>query len=69
MAATPKKKKDFKLREEIVVEFERYAPRGKQTAIVEELIKGWITEQKQRERAEAMRRAYERDAQSDEKGE
>ncbi len=67
MAASAKRKKDFKLREEIVVEFERYAPRGKQTAIVEGLIKDWIEQQKQQECADAMRKAYERDSQLNEK--
>lgn len=58
-----KKKKDFKLSEEIVVEFERLAPSGKQTAIVEELIAGWIRDQKKSERAEKMRLVYEREQQ------
>jgi len=61
---TPKKKKDFKLSEEIVLEFERLAPGGKQTAIVEDLIAGWIREQKRKERTASAIRAYEKDAKS-----
>ena len=57
----PKRKKDFKLSEEIVREFELYAPSGKQTAIVETLIAEWITAQKRQERAADIRRAYERE--------
>lgn len=57
----PKKKKDFKLREDIVREFEAYAPSGKQTAIVEQLIVEWIKEQKRRECTAAVRRAYDRE--------
>jgi len=56
-----KKKKDFKLSEEIVVEFERLAPSGKQTAIVEQLIADWVAEQQQLEQKEAVRGAYLRD--------
>lgn len=59
-----KKKKDFKLREDIVVEFERLAPGGKQTAIVEELIAGWVNDQKKKERASAVEKAYSRENRS-----
>ena len=57
----PKRKKDFKLREDIVREFEHYAPSGKQTAIVEQLISEWVLEQKRRECHEAVQKAYGRD--------
>ena len=55
---TKKRKKDFKLSEELVVEFERLAPSGKQTAIVEELISQWVSEQKRQVTASAVERAY-----------
>lgn len=58
----PRRKKDFKLREEIVLEFEKYAPARQQTAIVEQLITDWVAEQKYEEQASAVRRAYERGA-------
>ena len=57
----PKRKKDFKLREDIVREFERYAPSGKQTAIVEQLLAEWVTEQKRKECHLAVQRAYGRE--------
>ena len=53
-----KKKKDFKLPKELVVEFEKYAPSGKQTAIVEQLIADWVTKQKFEADKKAMARAY-----------
>ena len=55
-----KKKKDFKLSAEIVEQFERLAPSGKQTAIVEQLIGQWVMERQREERAQNIRRAYER---------
>lgn len=60
VSSRKKRKKDFKLSENVVVEFERYAPSGQQTSIVETLMVGWIEEQRRRERAEEVRRAYER---------
>ena len=57
----PKRKKDFKLREDIVAEFERYAPSGKQTAIVEQLLAQWVQEQKRRECQLAVEKAYSRE--------
>ncbi len=54
----PKRKKDFKLSERLVREFERLAPSGKQTAIVERLISAWVVEQKERIQHAEMRRAY-----------
>lgn len=56
-----KKKKDFKLREDIVIEFEKYAPSGKQTAIVEQLIADWVLKQKHAEQQVKIRKAYEKD--------
>ncbi len=61
MSTTRKKKKDFKLREEIVLEFERFAPSRKQTEIVEQLLQQWIEEKKNAESQAAIQRAYERD--------
>ena len=55
---TKKRKKDFKLSEELVIEFESLAPSGKQTAIVEELISQWVVEQKRKVTASAVERAY-----------
>ena len=55
-----KRKKDFKLKEELVVEFEQYAPSGKQTAIVEMLIADWVEKQKQARQQESIRKAYDR---------
>ena len=57
-----KKKKDFKLSERIVTEFERLAPSGKQTAIVEQLISDWVKERKKEACAEQVRGAYLREA-------
>jgi hypothetical protein len=57
----PKRKKDFKLREDIVAEFERYAPSGKQTAIVEHLIASWVLAQKLNTQRQEMRRVYDRE--------
>lgn len=56
-----KRKKDFKLREDIVCEFEKYAPSGKQTAIVERLISNWVLEQKRKEQNLKIRKAYEKE--------
>ena len=55
-----KKKKDFKLNEQLVLEFEKYAPSGKQTVIVESLIREWVLEQRRIEQEISMRKAYER---------
>jgi hypothetical protein len=55
-----KKKKDFKIRLDIITEFEKMAPSGKQTTIVEQLIARWIAEQKTIQLKEKTRRAYER---------
>ena len=55
-----KKKKDFKLREDIVLEFERLAPSGKQTAIIESLMSEWVVEQKRKERVERLKKSYQR---------
>jgi len=60
MENTVKKKKDFKLREDIVREFEYYAPSGKQTAIVERLIEEWVSKQQAKVRDSEMRKAYGR---------
>ena len=56
-----KKKKDFKLREDIVLEFEALAPGGKQTQIVESLIADWVAEQKRKQRRTSVAKAYQRD--------
>ena len=56
----PKRKKDFKIREDIVSDFERLAPSGKQTAIVEQLIAEWVANEKRKVGEEDMRKAYER---------
>ena len=55
-----KKKKDFKLSAQIVEQFERLAPSGKQTAIVEQLISQWVMERQREERSQHIRSAYER---------
>lgn len=57
----PKRKKDFKLREDIVREFEHYAPSGKQTAIVEQLLTEWVLAQKRKECHRAVEKAYGRE--------
>ena len=57
-----KKKKDFKIRENLVIEFERLAPSGKQTTIIENLIAGWIAEQRREVTKSQIRKAYERRA-------
>jgi len=57
-----KKKKDFKLSEQIVAEFERLAPSGKQTAIVEQLISDWVKERKREACAEKVKSAYLRES-------
>lgn len=54
-----KKKKDFKIREDIVTEFENLAPSGKQTAIVETLISNWISEQKKKQRVVEIKLGYQ----------
>lgn len=54
----PKRKKDFRLREDIVQQFEQLAPGGKQTAIVESLICGWIMAQKRASTEERIRDSY-----------
>lgn len=61
LTAEPRKKKDFKLRESVVLEFERRAPNGKQTAIVEELLVRWVNEQRFSEQEKGIRRAYEKE--------
>lgn len=61
LTAEPRKKKDFKLRESIVLEFERRAPSGKQTAIVEELLVRWVNEQRLNEQEQGIRRAYQKE--------
>jgi hypothetical protein len=61
MPSVRRKKKDFKLRVEIAEAFERLAPDGRQTAIVEELILNWVKEQRQRRVEDEMRSAYERE--------
>ena len=62
MKSINKKKKDFKLREDIVLEFEKYALPRKQTAIVEQLLLRWVNERKNSERAAQIQRAYEKDS-------
>jgi hypothetical protein len=57
--AIQKKKKDFKIREDIVSEFESLAPSGKQTAIVETLISNWISEQKKKQIAVEIKLGYQ----------
>ncbi len=57
---TKKKKKDFKIRQNLVLEFEKLAPSGKQTAIVENLIAGWIREQKRTLTAVQVKKAYDK---------
>ncbi len=55
-----KKKKDFKLSTKIVTEFEKLAPSGKQTAIVESLIGDWIAAQRRRDVSQQIALAYSR---------
>lgn len=59
------KKKDFKLSESLVGEFEQLAPSGKQTAIVEQLISEWVSREKAKRRDIEIRQAYGREKNSD----
>jgi len=56
-----KKKKDFKLREDIVIEFEKLAPSGKQTLIVENLIGQWVANQKRQKTLQQVQTAYQKE--------
>ena len=53
-----KRKKDFKLRQDILADFEKYAPAGRQTAVIEQLLAAWVARQKTAEQDEQMRRIY-----------
>ena len=55
-----KRKKDFKIHEGLAVEFEKYAPSGKQTQIVEQLISEWVNKQRIAEQEGLVRKAYEK---------